>query len=268
MKKLFFVFALALVALTACSDDDDNYVDVNQTVKAYIEAKYPGAEIRHGEYDDRGLLEVEFIHDSQVKDAYFNSSNEWIYTEWDIAVADLPVEVSNAVSTAYPDYRIDEADYIQAPQGNYYEIEIEKRGVESWVYITPSGNIVQGGIEGGGSVAVNDVIKSFIETEYPGAVIRSVENSNGLLEVEFIHDARVKEAYFNSSDEWVYTEWDIAVANLPVAVADAVAETFPDYIIDEADFVEASDGTYYKLDIEKGNFEKWIYVTPSGEILE
>lgn len=269
MKKLFFVFALALVALTACNDDDDdNHVDVNQIVRAYIETKYPGAEIRYGEYDERGLLEVEFMHNSQVKDAYFNSSNEWIYTEWDIAIADLPAEVSNAVSNAYPDFRVDDADYIQAPQGDYYEIEIEKGNVESWIYVTPLGNIVQGGIEGGGSAIVNDVVKSFIEAKYPGAIIRGVENSNGLLEVEFTHDARLKDAYFNSSDEWVYTEWDVAVADLPVAVVDAVAESYPDYIIDEADFVETTDGTYYKLDIEKGNFEKWIYVTPSGEILE
>lgn len=267
MKKLFPLFVFALLAFTACDDDDDNGVAVNQTVKSYLEAKYPGAEIRHAEYDNRGLLEVEFTHNSRSKEAYFNSANEWVYTEWDVTAAEVPTEVNNAVATAYPDFRVDDIDYIQTPEGNYYEFEIEKGGVESWIYVTPQGEITQSGIEGS-ATTVKDVIKSFIETKYPGAVIRSVENSNGLLEVEFVHESRIKDAYFNSSDEWVYTEWDIAVANLPIAVVDAISERYPDYIIDEADYVEKTDGVYYKADIEKGNFERWVYVTPEGEILE
>lgn len=141
MKKLFPIFIFALLAFVACSDDDDNGVAVNQTVKSYIENKYPGSSIRHAEYDNRGLLEVEIVHDARVKDVYFNSSDEWIYTEWDITIADIPAAVSDAVVAAYPDYRIDDADYIESPSGIYYEIDIEKGNFEKLLYVTPEGEI-------------------------------------------------------------------------------------------------------------------------------
>lgn len=141
MKTFFPIFIFALLAFAACNDDDDNNVAVSQTILSYIENKYPGASIRHAEYDNRGALEVEIVHDSQIKDVYFSSSDEWIYTEWDIAIANIPTAVTDAVVAAYPDYRIDDADYIESPSGVYYEIDIEKGNYERLLYVTPEGEI-------------------------------------------------------------------------------------------------------------------------------
>lgn len=268
MKKLFFLFAMvSMLAFTACDDDDDKGVAVNNTVKSFIENRYQGASIRHAEYEANGLLEVEFIHDSKIKDAYFKSDNEWVYTEWDVALSSLPAAVKDAVTTAYPDYRIDDADFIEVATGTYYEIEIEKDGVDRWIYVTPNGVIHSEGIDSD-SPTVTDTMKQFIESRYPGAVIRNSEyNDTGLLEIEFVHDSIVKEAYFNNAGEWVYTEWDVAISKLPQAVTDAAALAYPDYRIDDADFIERSEISYYKIELEKGNFEQWLYVTPDGRII-
>ena len=148
MKKFLFpILFLALAAVVSCDDDDDKGVAVNQTVKSFIETKYPGASIRKAEYENNGLLEVEFIHSSLLKDAYFKSNNDWVYTEWDVALSALPKSVTDAVAEAYPSHRIDDVDFVEAPSGNYYEVEIEKGGSEVWLFVTQDGVILEGGID-------------------------------------------------------------------------------------------------------------------------
>ncbi|MBQ7878761.1 MAG: PepSY-like domain-containing protein [Bacteroidaceae bacterium] len=145
MKKLLSLFALAAIfSFAACSDDDDDKrVPTPDTVKQFVQLNYSGAKIRHSEYENNGLLEVEILHDSRIKDLYFNSSNEWVYTTWDVSLAELPEVVKSAVATAYPDYRIDDIDYEQWPTVEYYEIEIDKGNFEKYVYVTPAGELFE-----------------------------------------------------------------------------------------------------------------------------
>lgn len=268
MKKLFPIILFALIAgITACDDDDDKKVAVNEAVKSFIEQRYEGATIREAEYDRDGLLDVEFLHDGLVKDAYFNSANVWLYTEWDIALASLPKVVTDAVAQAYPDFRIEEADFIETENNSYYEIEIDKGGVEQWVFVTVDGVIVENGSDGA-TPSPNDTIKSFIQEKYPdAAIIDTDKDKAGLIEVEILHENIIKDVYFDSSFAWVYTKWDIAIASLPSAVRNAVADAYPAYTIDDADYIQSSTAECYKLELEIGNFEEVVYVTPDGEIV-
>lgn len=268
MKKLFPIILFALIAgVVACDDDDDKKVTVNEAVKSFIEQRYNGATIREAEYDRDGLLDVEFLHDGLIKDAYFNSASTWLYTEWDIALASLPEVVKNAVMQAYPDFRIEEVDFIETENNSYYEVEIDKGGVEQWVFVTADGVIVENGTD---SVqpSLDETVMSLIEERYPNASIVGTDyDRDGLFEVEIFHENIVKDVYFNSSLEWVYTKWDVAIALLPKAVTDALADAYPDYTIDDADYIESSSANCYKLELERGNFEEYVYVTPNGEIV-
>ncbi len=269
MKKLFSIILFALTAglFTACDNDDDKKVAVNEAVKSFIEQKYNGATIRGAEYDRDGLLEVEFLHDSHIKDAYFNSANKWLYTEWDVAIASLPQAVTEAVSKAYPDFRIDDSDFVETENNSYYEIEIDKGGIEQWIFVTPDGVIVSNGSEGA-APALSPAVKSFIEQNYPGGTILSAEyDKENLLEVEIKHENILKELYFDNNEAWVYTKWDVAVASLPQAVTAAVAQAHPDYKIDDADYILTPEAVFFKIEVEKGNFENRLYVTPEGTIL-
>lgn len=269
MKKLLYFFMLLVSAgfIFSCDDDNENSVVVNNTIKAFIEQKYEGAAIRTAEYDREGLLEVEFLHDGHIKDAYFNSANKWLYTEWDVALLSLPKVVTDVVAQNYPGFRIDDADFIETENKRYYEIEIDKGGVEQWIFVTTDGVIISNASEANSSV-LSDAIKIFIEQRYPNARIVDVEyERNGIFDVNIKHDNIVKEVYFNKASEWLYTAWDVSVASLPDIVADAVAQAYPHYTFDGADFVESADGNYYRVEVERGNFEKNVYVTVEGEII-
>ena len=141
MKKLFPLFIFALFAIVAC-DDDDKKVPLDNSVVQFIESKYPGAQIRHSEYSDNGLIEVDILHNSIMKEVYFSKANKWEYTSWDVRLSEVPSVVINAVNAAYPDFRIDDVDYIERENALYYEFELEKGGADIYVNVTPEGEIL------------------------------------------------------------------------------------------------------------------------------
>ena len=100
----------------------------------------------------------------------------------------------------------------------------------------------------------------------PDAVILESEYNYGYLEVDIYHDSLNKELYFNSNDVWVKTTWDVAINALPSAVTSAIATEYPDYRIDDADYVDTPDGVYYSIEIEKGERDVYIKIAPDGTI--
>ena len=132
---------MSVIALGACSDDNDSKPVVDESVKSFILDKYPGAVIRDADYEG-AYLEVEIMHDARIKDVYFNSADEWVATSWDVAIAELPAAVTTAVKEAYPEYRIDDADYVVTPQRESSRIDLERGNFEKLLYLTPEGEII------------------------------------------------------------------------------------------------------------------------------
>ena len=107
MKKILSMMMLLALTVGATScDDDDNGVAINDKVRNYISVHYPDARILEAEYN-YNLLEVEIYDATTKKDVYFDKSDAWVMTTWDIAVASLPEAVRATAYAAYPDYRID-----------------------------------------------------------------------------------------------------------------------------------------------------------------
>lgn len=138
MKKLFPIIIL-LLAVVAC--DNDYKYPIDESILDFISKEYRGASIREAEYSDNGLFEVEIRHDSHIKDVYFDQNDEWVYTIWDVKVLNLPDAVKSGVEKAYPGYRIDDADFVQRADGEFYKLEIEKGEFEKTVYALPNGGL-------------------------------------------------------------------------------------------------------------------------------
>ena len=141
MKKLS-ILLLTVFAFVACDVDDHN-VALNRTVENFIEEKYEGANILQAESESLGTIEVEFIHDGRKKTAYFEKrSNDWIYTTWDVTISELPDAVKETIQSNYPDYLIEDVNYVERPNVNYYEFELEKGIIEITRHITPEGELL------------------------------------------------------------------------------------------------------------------------------
>jgi hypothetical protein len=141
MKKLS-ILIITIFAFVACDMDDHN-VALNRTVENFIEERYEGANILQAESEGLGTIEVEFIHDGRKKTAYFEKrSNDWIYTTWDVTIGEVPDIVKETLQNSYPDYVIEDINYVERPNANYYEFELEKGIIEITRYITPDGELL------------------------------------------------------------------------------------------------------------------------------
>lgn len=142
-KAILIILALAVITLPFLSCDDDKLSDAAASdIRAFIENKYPGAQVV--EIDRaRNTIEVDIIHDTLSKDVVFDLNNNWLHTSWDVRVSELPQAISNIVNDpAYSGYHIDDADFVETPRGNYYLLKLEKGNSEIKVKIDETGKVL------------------------------------------------------------------------------------------------------------------------------
>lgn len=109
-------------------------------VTEFIQKNYPNARIIEIE-QEKGMIEVDIIHENQSKEVLFNTSYEWISTSWDVYV--LPIKVTEAINASqYSGYVVDDAEYVETPTGNYYWIELEQGEKEVKVKINENGEFI------------------------------------------------------------------------------------------------------------------------------
>lgn len=129
------VFALTLGTPKATGTTIDK-------IDTFIAQKYPGARIVERDHE-HNLIEVEIRHERIKKNVYFTSDYQWVRSDWDISTRKLPSAVKETVSKRYAKYRIDDADYIETPQGAYYDLELDRRWSDDEIHIsvTPQGKV-------------------------------------------------------------------------------------------------------------------------------
>lgn len=130
MKNYLFTLLLLAVPLTfvSCSDDDDDnkFNFVTEAVHNAFQNLYP--QVQPYDWEIEGAyIKAEFYKDNLHSEAYFTPEGAWVRTETDFRGA-LPEPVVTYLTTNYPDYTVDEVDWVETPNGNYYEVELEKRG--------------------------------------------------------------------------------------------------------------------------------------------
>lgn len=238
---------------------------------AVIESMYPGARIVDVDIE-HGMTEVEIIDGNVCRELLFNASGEWVYTRTELRLSDVPAAVMEAFrASEYSGYRIDDVDFYQTPEKEFYRFDLEHRDGDVEIDIYADGTIEpvsDGGTGNGGGPAVGEDVAAILQQMYPGAAILDKEYDDGYLKVEIMHDGIEKEVYFNGAGEWVWTEWDVRVSELPGQVSGAVAAEYPGYRIEDAKYIDTPQYEYYLLELENDNDrELEIKVSPSGAFL-
>lgn len=266
-----------LVKKLVDADNDYDYGDYIpaapvEGVEAFLKANFPNARILDIDRENN-MTEVEILDGQVVRELLFDKASNWLFTKTETVYAALPAVVKQALEASeYAGYHVDDVDHYATPEEEYYRLELESvkgdvkvkitaAGVLSLMEYSPSdpGNNTGGVLPG--------KIKDFIAQKYAGARIIETDMENGMTEVEIFHDAREKDVYFNGAQEWVKTQWEVRVSELPAAVSDAIKKSYANYEIDDADFVETPQEAYYLVELEAGDREVKLRILSNGTVL-
>lgn len=115
---------------------------ISQAIIDKIKEMYPNAVFL--EFDKEGaFIEIDIRDGNIHKEILFDSNNEWVSTTWEIRSSDVPEIVMNTLkSSEYGNYKIDEIDIVEKPDGKYYIFELESGNKEVHLTIKSDGTII------------------------------------------------------------------------------------------------------------------------------
>jgi hypothetical protein len=140
--KNYFIVLTALIILSLSANGQG--IKVPEPVKNAFAAKFPGAKnIRWGK-ETKTEFEAEFKLNGTDIAANFKSDGNWVVTETSLTTTTIPVQISNAVKSKYPDAILNGVEKVEKP-GNkvYYEAIIKINGKKKEVEINPDGSFIK-----------------------------------------------------------------------------------------------------------------------------
>ncbi len=116
------------------------------SIEEFINTRYPDARIIEIDREDFGYTEVDIIYDGTLLEVLFDESGAWVRTTQELNRNEIPDVILNAVNnlinTTYAGYWIDDADWIDSPTGEWYQIELEtSRGQDVCLRVETDGTV-------------------------------------------------------------------------------------------------------------------------------
>lgn len=121
MKRMIFL-ATVLLGLSSVSCGQS----APENVKEAFSKKFPDAKDVKWEKENKSEWEAEFKMAGEEYSANFSNEGEWMETEHEMKISDLPNVVKNTLSSEFDGYEVEEAEMVETPKFKGYELELEK----------------------------------------------------------------------------------------------------------------------------------------------
>lgn len=139
MKTIQSIIAVGVLSITFTSCAQD----VPKEVSESFANKYQKAKAIKWENEDNNLWEVEFKIANIEYDASFSINGEWLETETEIKVKELPENIKQKIASDFSDFEIEEAEKIETPKYKGFEVEIEKEETKIILVFDENGTILK-----------------------------------------------------------------------------------------------------------------------------
>lgn len=276
---------VSVMALAGCNKATaDNEIS---KAKAELAARYPDAtnvkwSSKNGytiaKFNRLATRSANLEYDYSV---WFNGTGTWCMTESEVTYNALPEAVKTAFEASeYAAWKIDDIDKLErAGMETFYVIEVETKSgnieKEADIYFSETGAVIKVVLDVEDDYDYEDylpadvqaVLKSFISQKYPGAVIMDTEYDDGEIEVEIVHEWRGKDVYFSKANVWLRTKWDVRKSEIPAAVMNQLNISYPSWKIDDAEYVETPSGSWFAIELEKGDAEVDVKIAEDGTVI-
>lgn len=144
MKNLFLIsIVFAIFSFSACGQKEN----VPVKVKTAFEQKFPNATKVKWEKENDTEWEAEFRMNNNEYSANFDNKGNWLETEYEVEMKDIPEAVKSTLDNEFASYEIEESEVSENAEGTFYEFELEKDETEMEVVIDQSGKVVKKEVE-------------------------------------------------------------------------------------------------------------------------
>lgn len=138
MKKTFFLVIILSATFSLFAGTPPIAVQ-----EAFTQ-KFPGAkEVKWGK-ENATEWEANFIINETKTSANFDSKGNWLETETEIPVTQLPPAVLASLQNNYPNWKVTSADKIESEKkGTFYEAAIQSANKKKEVFLKEDGTFIK-----------------------------------------------------------------------------------------------------------------------------
>lgn len=137
---LYFSASGTMIKAVADKDENDGnkFIPGQATKKLtdLIKEMYPHAKILDIDYE-HSTIEIEIIDGSTFREVVLTSEGVWRHTKTEVTLKDVPQNVVDALKNSkYGTYKIDDIDFYDTPEKDYYifELDVEPKDIEVKIF--------------------------------------------------------------------------------------------------------------------------------------
>ena len=140
MKKPLVIGGLiAINTIISCTSVKDLPIAVNEA----FARKFPNADNPKWDKENDDEWEAEFKLDGEEYSANFTNDGQWLETEHEVELSEVPQNIMAVLTDKYPDFKLKEIEISESAEGTFYEFEIKTNGSALEVAIDKTGKIAK-----------------------------------------------------------------------------------------------------------------------------
>lgn len=139
-RSLLIVLSVAMLGTAACGQKNET---ATIEVTTAFQQKFPDAKKVKWEKESESEWEADFKQNGKKYSANFKVDGTWTETEHAIEMEEIPGSVKHILNTSFRDYKVEESELAERPDGTFYEFEVEKGEEEMELVISADGSSVK-----------------------------------------------------------------------------------------------------------------------------
>jgi len=140
MKTTFAMIAIAAIfSLSACGQSGK---DVPANIKSAFSQKFPNASKVSWGKETKNEWEAEFKMDGKEYSANYNTDGEWMETEYEISINEIPAPVKSSIDKEFEGYKIEEAEISETANEKRFEFSLKKDKITIEAAFDTTGKVV------------------------------------------------------------------------------------------------------------------------------